>query len=140
MSIAVLLIVMFQLGAVGVVGLCVTPNQDRFKRRQSAREFEEPFPEALDLLPRAIRAGHALKTALGMVVEEMKDPSGPEFKMTFDRQNFGSSPMGPTAIEFINLLFPMVDNIKSIEKLPTRVGESITRWLNCRQDTNRTHP
>jgi tight adherence protein B len=59
--------------------------------RRSARlkRFEEQFPEALDLLSRAIRAGHALQTALGMVAEELPDPVGPEFKKTFDQQNFG---------------------------------------------------
>jgi tight adherence protein B len=59
--------------------------------RRSARfkQFEEQFPEALDLLSRAIRAGHAFQTALGMVGEELNAPVGPEFKKTFDRQNFG---------------------------------------------------
>ena len=51
--------------------------------------FEERFPEALDLLSRALRAGHAFQTALGMVGDELKEPVGPEFKKTFDQQNFG---------------------------------------------------
>jgi tight adherence protein B len=61
------------------------------KHRGSARikRFEEQFPEALDLLARAIRAGHAFQTALGMVADELKDPVGPEFKKTFDQQNYG---------------------------------------------------
>jgi tight adherence protein B len=53
------------------------------------RRFEEQFPEALDLLSRAIRAGHAFQTALGMVASELPPPVGPEFKTTFDQQNFG---------------------------------------------------
>jgi tight adherence protein B len=59
--------------------------------RRSARMkvFEEQFPEALDLLSRALRAGHAFQTALGMVADELKAPVGPEFKKTFDQQNFG---------------------------------------------------
>jgi tight adherence protein B len=59
--------------------------------RRSARmhAFEEQFPEALDLCARALRAGHAFQTALGMVADEMKPPVGPEFKKTFDQQNFG---------------------------------------------------
>jgi tight adherence protein B len=61
------------------------------KHRRSVRlkKFEEHFPEALDLLARAIRAGHALQTALGMAADELPDPVGPEFKKTFDQQNFG---------------------------------------------------
>jgi tight adherence protein B len=59
------------------------------KRSARLKRFEEQFPEALDLLSRAIRAGHALQTALGMVADELPDPVGPEFKKTFDQQNFG---------------------------------------------------
>jgi tight adherence protein B len=59
------------------------------KRSSRLKKFEEQFPEALDLLSRAIRAGHALQTALGMAAEELPDPVGPEFKKTFDQQNFG---------------------------------------------------
>jgi len=53
------------------------------------RKFEEQFPEALDLLSRAIRAGHAFQTGMGMVADELPSPVGPEFKKTFERQNFG---------------------------------------------------
>lgn len=62
-----------------------------FRHRRSARlkRFEEQFPEALDLLSRALRAGHAFQTALGMAGDELPEPVGPEFKKTFDQQNFG---------------------------------------------------
>ena len=59
------------------------------KRSARMKRFEEQFPEALDLLSRAIRAGHALQTALGMAADELPDPVGPEFKKTFDQRNFG---------------------------------------------------
>jgi tight adherence protein B len=59
------------------------------KRTVRFRRFEENFPEALDLLSRAIKAGHAFQTAMGMVADEASDPIGPEFKKTFDEQNFG---------------------------------------------------
>jgi tight adherence protein B len=58
-------------------------------RGSRLRKFEEQFPEALDLLSRAIRAGHAFQTAMGMVADELPEPVGPEFKKTFDQQNFG---------------------------------------------------
>jgi tight adherence protein B len=61
----------------------------RHRRSRRMRTFEEQFPEALDLLSRALRAGHAFQTAIGMIAEEMKEPVGPEFKKTFDQQNFG---------------------------------------------------
>jgi tight adherence protein B len=59
------------------------------RRSKRMKRFEEHFPEALDLLSRAIRAGHAFQTALGMVADELPDPVGPEFKKTFDQQNYG---------------------------------------------------
>jgi tight adherence protein B len=59
------------------------------KRTLRLRRFEEQFPEALDLLSRAIRAGHAFQTAMGMVADELPPPVGPEFRKGFDQQNFG---------------------------------------------------
>jgi len=59
------------------------------KRTSRLRRFEEQFPEALDLLSRAIRAGHAFQTAMGMVAEELPVPVGMEFRKAFDQQNFG---------------------------------------------------
>jgi tight adherence protein B len=59
------------------------------RRSKRMKRFEEQFPEALDLLSRAIRAGHAFQTAMGMVADELPDPVGPEFRKTFDQQNYG---------------------------------------------------
>jgi tight adherence protein B len=60
-----------------------------FKKSRRLAKFEEQFPEALDLLSRALRAGHAFQTAMGMVADDLKEPVGPEFKKSFDQQNFG---------------------------------------------------
>jgi tight adherence protein B len=60
-----------------------------FRRSRRMAAFEELFPEALDLLSRALRAGHAFQTALGMVADEVQAPVGPEFKKTFEQQNYG---------------------------------------------------
>ena len=59
------------------------------KRSVRVRKFEEQFPEALDLLSRAIKAGHAFQTAMGMVADEGAEPMGPEFRKTFEEQNYG---------------------------------------------------
>lgn len=63
----------------------------RVKRTKRFRKFEEQFPEALDLVARALKAGHAFATGLKMVADEMEDPVGPEFRKTFDEQNYGLS-------------------------------------------------
>jgi len=60
----------------------------RLKKRR-IRRFEEQFPEAIDLLGRSIRAGHAFPTGLKVVSEESPDPMGTEFQQIFDEQKFG---------------------------------------------------
>ncbi len=60
-----------------------------WKRRRRLRQFEEHFPEALDLLGRAVRAGHAFTTGLEMIAKESAEPIGGEFRATFEEQNFG---------------------------------------------------
>lgn len=61
----------------------------KVKRNRRLRKFEEQFPEALDLIARALKAGHAFTTGLKMAADEVPDPVGPEFRKTFDEQNFG---------------------------------------------------
>jgi tight adherence protein B len=72
-----------------VLGLVSPAIWLRYRGAKRIRRFEEQFPEALDLLSRALRAGHAFQTSMGMVADEMPDPVGPEFKKAFDQQNFG---------------------------------------------------
>ena len=43
-------------------------------------QFEQELPEALDLMVSALRAGHSLVAALGLVANEVRDPIGGEFK------------------------------------------------------------
>jgi tight adherence protein B len=60
-----------------------------WKRRRRLRTFEENFPQALDLLGRAVRAGHAFTTGLEMIAKESAEPLAGEFRTTFEEQNFG---------------------------------------------------
>jgi tight adherence protein B len=59
------------------------------KRKQRFGRFEQGLPEAIDLIVSALRAGHSLVSALGLVADESPDPIGPEFKICFDEQNYG---------------------------------------------------
>lgn len=61
----------------------------RWATNSRTLKFEEQFPEAIDLVARALRAGHALPTGLGMVADEMPAPVGVEFRKLYDEQNFG---------------------------------------------------
>jgi tight adherence protein B len=80
----------------------------RFKRTRRLRRFEEQFPEALDLLARALRAGHSFSTAIEMVAEEMPAPIGPEFKLLYDQQNYGLAM--PDAMRLFAERIPILDS------------------------------
>lgn len=60
---------------------------DRIKRFE---KFEEQFPEALDVMVRALKAGHPFSNTMQMVAEEMADPISREFGLTFSDLNYGN--------------------------------------------------
>jgi tight adherence protein B len=59
------------------------------KRAYRLRMIEEQFPDAIDLIARALRAGHAFTTGISMVSDEVGAPTGPEFRLLYEHQNFG---------------------------------------------------
>src|SRR5271163_3089031 len=59
------------------------------KRSQRFKKFEQNLPEALDLMVSALRAGHSLIAAVGLVARECIDPIGSEFRICFEEQNYG---------------------------------------------------
>jgi tight adherence protein B len=79
----------------------------RYKRSKRLLTFEEQFPEAIDLIARAMRAGHALTTGLGMVADEIPAPVGEEFRRLYDEQNFGMSL--PEALRAMARRVPILD-------------------------------
>ena len=60
-----------------------------FLRSRRLKQFEAHFPEAIDLLARALRAGHAFTTGMEMVGKELPEPVAGEFRAVFEEQNFG---------------------------------------------------
>jgi tight adherence protein B len=63
----------------------------RYRRKKRLGKFERQLPEALDLIARALRAGHAFPAALKMAGEEMAEPAAGEFSTVHDEVNFGVS-------------------------------------------------
>jgi len=59
------------------------------RRRQRLRKFEKNFPESIELLARAIRAGHAVTAGLEMMSKETPQPVAGEFRIVFEEHNFG---------------------------------------------------
>jgi tight adherence protein B len=58
-------------------------------RQRRFDKFEEQFPEAMDLLGRAVRAGHAFTTGFELIGKELPDPVGQEFRVAFQQQSLG---------------------------------------------------
>ncbi len=60
-----------------------------FKRKRRLKKFAAQLPEALELVARALRAGHSLAAGFRLVASEMSDPIGNEFARVFEEQNLG---------------------------------------------------
>lgn len=58
-------------------------------RRKRLLKIEEQLPDAIDLMARALRAGHAFSGTLLIVADEASDPLASEFRVTFDEVNYG---------------------------------------------------
>lgn len=68
-----------------------------FKRSTRIRRFEAQMPAALDMIGRALRAGHSFPSAIQVAGDELSRPIGPELRLTFEEINFGIAPN--TALE-----------------------------------------
>ena len=60
-----------------------------FKRKRRLKKFAAQLPEALELVARALRAGHSLAAGFRLVASEMSNPIGVEFSRVFEEQNLG---------------------------------------------------
>jgi tight adherence protein B len=78
-----------------------------YRRQKRFEKFEELFPEAIDTLARAVRAGHAFTTAIEMISNEIAEPLVSEFRKLFEEQKFGM----PVRDALMNLTerMPLVD-------------------------------
>jgi tight adherence protein B len=78
-----------------------------WRRSRRFHAFETKFPEAIDLLARATRAGHTFGTALELIASELSEPIAGEFRKLFEEQNFGM----PIKDALLNLAerMPLID-------------------------------
>lgn len=97
-----------EVGGVAIlIGAMLPYGYASAKRQQRNRKFEELFPEAIDTLARAVRAGHAFTTALELITNEVAEPVAGEFRQLFEEQKFGM----PVRDALMNLTerVPLVD-------------------------------
>jgi tight adherence protein B len=90
-----------------VLGFFIPYAYASHRRAKRFQRFEEKFPEAIDTLARAVRAGHAFTTALEMIANEVSEPVAGEFRQLFEEQKFGL----PVRDALVNLAdrIPLVD-------------------------------
>jgi len=90
-----------------VLGFFIPYAYASHRRAKRFQRFEEKFPEAIDTLARAVRAGHAFTTALEMIAAEVSEPVAGEFRQLFEEQKFGL----PVRDALLNLTdrIPLVD-------------------------------
>ncbi len=90
-----------------VFGGIIPYSYASYMRGRRFRKFEELFPEAIDTLARAVRAGHAFTTALELIANELSEPIASEFRKLFEEQKFGL----PVRDALLNLTerVPLVD-------------------------------
>jgi tight adherence protein B len=72
-----------------LVGFLLPYSYASYKRSKRFAKFDELFPEAIDTLARAVRAGHAFTTALEMISGEVGEPVASEFRQLYEEQKFG---------------------------------------------------
>ncbi|MGB8063603.1 MAG: type II secretion system F family protein [Candidatus Sulfotelmatobacter sp.] len=94
-------------GVALLIGFVLPYSYAAVQRNRRFEKFEELFPEAIDTLARAVRAGHAFTTALEMITNEVAEPIASEFRQLFEEQKFGM----PVRDALMNLTerVPLVD-------------------------------
>jgi len=100
------------------------------KRSSRLAEFEKQFPEALDFLARAMRAGHAFSMSLEMLADESPEPLSKEFRQVFNEQNLGA-PI-ETALQNLAKRVPLLDVsfFVSAVVLQKETGGNLSEILN----------
>ena len=93
--------------AAGVLGALLPYMRVRSLRTKRLNGFEAQLPEAIDLLGRAIRAGHPLSSGLKMVADETQEPIAGEFRRAFEEQRFG--------LPFEDAVLAMADRVTLVD-------------------------
>jgi len=107
------------------------------REKKRRLRFEDQLPEALDFMTRALRAGHGLTVAIGMVGDELPDPVGAEFKTVFEHLKLGMT--------FDDAMAQLADRINSSDlnflvialMIQRKTGGNLTELLTTLSQTVR---
>jgi len=82
----------FAVVAAAGVGAAAPFLKLRFDRNRRFAKLEEQLPDAIEIMRRALRAGHPFSAALKLVADDIEQPMSREFEQTFADINYGSDP------------------------------------------------
>jgi tight adherence protein B len=91
----------------GLVAAALPFLRIAYKRKKRLNAFLEQLPDALELMSRALQAGHAFAESLHMISTEMPEPIATEFRKTYEEQNLGLSLK--LALENLSERVPLLD-------------------------------
>ena len=89
--------------ALAVLAFSVPILKVRFDRNKRIAKFEEQLPDAIDIMRRALKAGHPFSSTLKLVAQDMDEPIAKEFEVTFNDISYGNN----TRRAMLNLLTRM---------------------------------
>jgi tight adherence protein B len=107
MAVSVLTFSLLLMLAAGLLAAALPFIHVWYKRKKRLDAFLEHLPDALDLMSRALSAGHAFSEALQMISVEMPEPIASEFRKTYEEQNLGLSMK--LALENLTNRIPLLD-------------------------------
>ena len=107
LAVSMLTISLLLVAAAGFMAASVPFMHVYYKRRQRLNALLEALPDALELMSRALQAGHAFAESLHMVATEMPEPIATEFRKTYEEQNLGLSLK--LALENLSERVPLID-------------------------------
>ncbi len=91
--------------AAGVAGCCIPYIVLRMRRSRRLKAFNAALPDAIDLMARALRAGHAMGSSIEMVADQTPEPLAFEFVQVYQQQRLG--------LQFRDALLQMGDRVPS---------------------------
>ena len=101
-----------------------------YRRRQRLKKFEQDFPEAMDMLARAVTAGFAFTGGLELIAQEMADPLAREFKITYEQQNLGLPLREALGNLAIRVPLPDVKIFVALLQIQQESGGNLAEMLN----------
>jgi tight adherence protein B len=71
------------------IGISIPYFALKFQRSSRLKKFENALPDCIELMARALRAGHSMASSIEIIAEQSPEPLASEFSTCFQQQKFG---------------------------------------------------